>query len=144
MNCQESYLENEVMSLNREELITFTYRGLVRYLKNAADATRQGEVERRVDLLNRSMAVISYLRSILDMERGGEISQRLAALYDYSLKELVNAGFTTKVEPIEGVEKLMRELLSGWEEMSRRNYGSPSIPREERGYASGNRLEIVG
>ena len=91
MNCQESYLENEVMSLNREELITFTYRGLVRYLKNAADATRQGEVERRVDLLNRSMAVISYLRSILDMERGGEISQRLAALYDYSLKELVAA-----------------------------------------------------
>ena len=55
------------------------------------------------------------LATSLDHERGGEISQRLALLYDYMQRQLLDANMKQSDGPLAEVLGLLSTLSEAWE-----------------------------
>jgi flagellar protein FliS len=56
------------------------------------------------------------LNAALDHSLGGEISSRLAALYDYMLRRLLEANMQKTDAPLAEVSRLLSTLSEGWQQ----------------------------
>jgi len=147
----KSYIENEVVNLDRDELIAFIYSGTLKYLDEIKESVRNGDIEGRVEKVNKVINIISYLRSILDFEKGGIIAKNLDSLYLFSTKELSEFNLTNDIKKLEAVENIFKELSTTWREMIRKKKSenkeitkntSPSVSSIE--HNKEKRLEIYG
>ncbi len=114
------YIENEIASLSGDELIAFIYSGTLRFLTEIKELLQKGDIESKVEKVNRVIDIISYLRSILDFEKGGVIAKNLDSLYLFSVKELSEFNYSNDVKKLETVENIFRELHKTWKEMIKR------------------------
>jgi len=114
------YIENEIASLSGDELIAFIYSGTLRFLSEIRELLQKGDIESKVEKVNRVIDIISYLRSILDFEKGGVIAKNLDSLYLFSTKELSEFNYSNDLKKLETVENIFRELHQTWKEMIRR------------------------
>jgi flagellar protein FliS len=121
MAFETNYVENEILSLNKDELISFIYRGLLDYLDKIKKSIEQNNPLEKVNMINKSIDVISYLRSILDYEKGGIIAKNLNNLYLFAIKELTDSNFSNNTDKIISVENIFKELLTTWNEMIKKN-----------------------
>ncbi len=113
----KSYIENEISNLDGDELIAFIYSGTLRFINEIKDTFRRGDVERKVEKVNRVIDIISYLRSILDFDKGGIVAKNLDNLYLFSIKELSEFNYNNDLKKLETVENIFKELHSTWKEM---------------------------
>ncbi len=123
MAFETNYVENEILSLNNDELISFIYRGLLDYLEKIKKSIEQNNPSEKINWINKAIDVISYLRSILDYDKGGVISKNLNNLYLFSIKELTDSNFSNDITKIISVENIFKELLSAWNEMIKKKKG---------------------
>jgi flagellar protein FliS len=86
----------------------------------------------RSKAITKASHVLIQLTVALDHERGGEISRRLAALYEYMLRQLREANFRQRDEPLAEVLSLLATLAEGWE-------GVRPAAKLEAGPAAANR-----
>ncbi len=143
----KNYIENEVSNLDRDELIAFIYSGTINYLKEIRESLEKGDIERKVERVNRVINIISYLRSILDFEKGGIIAKNLDSLYLFATKELSEFSFSNDLKKLEVVENIFKELHQTWKEMLRKKKGKGE--KEDVSVSNLNsqeekRLEIYG
>jgi flagellar secretion chaperone FliS len=68
----------------------------------------------RPRLLHRAVAILDELRASLDFENGGQIAANLADIYDYASRQLMRANLECKVEPLNEVSHLLREIRGAW------------------------------
>ena len=66
------------------------------------------------------MAVIQHLQSTLDMTQGKEVAAELDKLYTYITSRILHASGKLEIAPLEEAIKLLTVLLSGWEEVARK------------------------
>ena len=109
------YAQNNVGIESPEKLISMLYEGILRFNAQAEKAIKDGEVEKRVYWINRSIAVITELINTLDMEQG-QIAQYLGSLYDYEIKLLGTASAEQNIDKIDEVNNVFRELNTAWKE----------------------------
>ena len=114
------YIENEIASLSGDELIAFIYSGTLRFLSEIKELLQKGDIESKVEKVNRVIDIISYLRSILDFEKGGVIAKNLDSLYLFSVKELSEFNYSNDLKKLETVENIFKELHQTWKEMIRK------------------------
>lgn len=67
------------------------------------------------DCLARAQAIVTELSSTLDRERGGIIAENLAALYAFSLEQLIDANVRKSAEPLVAVTTTITDLRDAWE-----------------------------
>ena len=84
------------------ELIVLVYKRLLDNLRMAQKAMEEGKenaeyISRALDLIQKGLA------AALDHEKGGEIAQNLAALYDWSLREILQARLKNNPLLLSGV-----------------------------------------
>ena len=87
-----AYKQGAVLSATPAELVVALYDGARRFLRQAAVAMGEREVERTHASLRRAELIIAYLDGILDREQG-EIPARLHAIYQFSLTHLNAAQY---------------------------------------------------
>jgi flagellar protein FliS len=88
--------------------------GALERLAAAKGAIANGSMETKARMIQRTMAIVDELRSSLNREAGGEIATNLDALYDYFGRQLVRANLENRVELLDEVANLMREIRSAW------------------------------
>jgi flagellar protein FliS len=76
--------------------------------------------ERIFDHLKVGNLIQQGLLACLDFEDGGEISQSLAAVYEWSLREIIAARASKSAEKIQGVVDVMTPLYEAWLELAPR------------------------
>lgn len=113
----EAYREAQVKTSDGLDLVILLYDEGVRYLREAADAYRQKDFERKSERLIYGMEVITELLSSLDLEKGGEIAKRLQALYTFMLQELLMADAREDPEAIERIAGMLEDLKGSWVEL---------------------------
>ncbi len=116
MTYDLNYMENEILSMSGDELIEFTYRGLINFIEKAKKSAKENDVESRVEFTSKATSVILYLESILDFDKGKELAQRLSSLYGYAVKRLNEANLDNNVEIYNEVLSIFKELYSAWRE----------------------------
>ena len=110
---QQAYRQGAVLSATREELVVMLYDGARRFLRQAAQAMRNGEVERGHNTLRRAELIVGHLDATLDFDQG-LVAERLHAIYMFCLEQLSRSRFTQDAEMLDEVNELLGDLRDAW------------------------------
>ena len=103
-----------VAASDPHRLILMLMDGALERIAAARGAMENGTPEARTRLLHRAVTIIDELRGSLNLELGGEIAGNLADLYEYSGKQLMRANLENRVDLLEEVGHLLREIRGAW------------------------------
>lgn len=101
-----------------QKLILKLYDGALERIAAARGCIEHDLIEEKCDLLTRVLAIVGELRGSLDLVRGGAIAAHLDDLYDYVTRQLLLANATNRVELLDEVSALLRELRTAWAAVS--------------------------
>ena len=113
---------NNILDADPHTLISIIYQHILGSLAAAKGAIQRNDIEEKGKQINKTIALIGELVDSLNMEQGGEISQNLAALYDYSVRKLVEANAEAKCELLNEVSLIFIDIKAGWD----------SIPQQQQ------------
>lgn len=109
------YAQNNVGIESPEKLIEMLYEGILRFNAQAKKAIKDGDIEKRVYWINRSVTVITELVSVLDV-KGGRVANYLQGLYNYEIQLLNEANVKKDESKIDEVSSVFKGLLEAWRE----------------------------
>lgn len=110
------YQSNQVATASREQILVMLYDGAIRFVRQAGFAIEDGDRAKKIESIDKAMAIVTEFRNTLDHQIGGEIAANLDALYEYMLRELVKANAQNDVKPLKIVEDLLSELRDTWKQ----------------------------
>jgi flagellar protein FliS len=110
----DAYLESRVLTADPIELVNLLYQACTEAVRGARRSLAEGRIAERSREINRAYEIVIELSSSLDHERGGEISQRLALLYDYIQRRLLEANIQQSDSPLAEVLGLLSTLSEAW------------------------------
>jgi flagellar protein FliS len=114
---RDAYLESRVLGADPVELIHILYEHTLEQVKSARAALAGGDIAGRAQAITRALAALGELEGSLDHNAGGSISGRLAGLYQYMRKRLVEGSVKREDKALAEVETLLRTLDEGWTAM---------------------------
>src|ERR1039457_6284140 len=109
-NAHDAYLESRVLSADPLELVHLLYEAAIAAVREARRYLAEGEIAARSRSITRAFGILQALVAALDHDRGGEISGRLAQLYDYMQRRLLEANFQQTDQPLAEVLGLLAPL----------------------------------
>jgi flagellar protein FliS len=127
-NAQDAYLESRVLSADPLELVYLLYEAAIDAVREGRRCLAQGEIAARSRSITKAFSILQELIAALDHERGGEISARLAQLYDYMQRRLLEANFRQTDEPLAEVLGLLATLAEAWQGVKQQT--QPAAPLE--------------
>lgn len=125
-NAHDAYLESRILSANPLELIRLLYQACTAEVREARRHLAEGDIASRCRSISKAHRILSELGVSLDHEHGGELSQRLARLYDYMQRRILEANGAQQDAPLREVLGLLSTLSEAWEGIS-----EPAAPPAE-------------
>jgi flagellar protein FliS len=117
MNQSDIYKQIAVQTSSPTGLVVMLYEGAICNLRDAADAVRKKDLVRKRQTIDRAVAILQHLQSTLDRDRGEAIATDLDNLYSYIISRALQGSTQLDAEPLEEAAKLLTVLLSGWEQL---------------------------
>jgi len=116
MNNQvaQNYLRTKVFTATPEQLQLMLYDGAIRYSEQARVALGQKNYEQSFDLLCRTQKIIAEMTGSLKHDLAPELCSKLAALYNYVYRKLIEANVEHKVEPLDEAIGILRYQRETW------------------------------
>jgi flagellar protein FliS len=114
-NGHDAYLESKVLAADPMELVNLLYQGCRQAVRDAREHLAAGRIGERSRAITLAFEILTELAGSLDRTRGGEISERLAQLYDYMERRLLDANIRQSDEPLVEVLGLLNTLGEAWE-----------------------------
>jgi flagellar protein FliS len=113
----DAYLESRVESAEPLQLVRLLYQGALAAVRDARRYLASGDIAARSYAVSKAFDILMELTSSLDRARGGEIAARLAQLYDYLQRRLLEANARQEDEPLAEVLGLLTTLAEAWQEI---------------------------
>jgi len=115
-----TYQEIAVQTSSPAKLVVMLYEGSIRFLNQSISAIQSKNLDRKRQTIDRAMAIIQHLQSTLDHEKGQPIAGDLDRLYTYITSRILDGSGKLDVAPLQEAIKLLTVLLSGWEEVAKK------------------------
>jgi len=112
----DTYVENSVGIESPTKLIEMLYEGVLRFNAQAKKAIKDGNIEKKVYWLNRSVAIVTELLSILDMKQEGTVVKYLEGIYNYEIQLLMESSIDGDITKLDEVNNVFKGLLAAWKE----------------------------
>jgi len=113
-NAHDTYLEERILSAGPIELVHLLYQGGIAAVNDARRHLAEGRILPRARAISKACDILVELNTSLDFARGGEISVRLAQLYGYMHRRLVEANRRQSDDALAEVAGLLTTLQEGW------------------------------
>jgi flagellar protein FliS len=113
----QQYLRTQVESARPTQLVIMLYDGAIRFLTIAKEKMHSRELELRHIHILKAQRILSELIGSLDTENGGEVAANLQRLYTYMLNRTLEANVHDRLEPLDEVIGMLRELRASWSEL---------------------------
>jgi flagellar secretion chaperone FliS len=114
-NAHDTYLEERVLSADPIELVRLLYQATIAAVRKARGHLAAGEIAERSRAISHAYRLLTELSTSLDHQRGGDVSRRLAQMYSYIMRRLIEANVQQKDEPLAEILGLLTTLAEGWE-----------------------------
>lgn len=114
----KAYLNTQVQTADRLELLIAMYEGAMGFVRRAIEAIEENDSVKRSAAIGRAADIVTYLCEVLDFTQPGEIAGNLFAMYNYHLRLLIQANRENDIEPLETVYSTLCIMLNGWREIS--------------------------
>ena len=106
-------VETGVHSSNSQQLIVLLYERLFDHLKIGKKELENGRYG--IESFTKAHDLIQQgLVACIDYKEGGDIAQSLGAIYEWSLREIINARVTKSPEKIQEVLDVLTPLYEAW------------------------------
>lgn len=110
-------VQSAIDDASPHQLIAMLMDGALDRIASAKGAMERGETATQGALIGKAITIVDNMRASLDHEQGGELAGRLADLYDYMERRLLEASVNAQPETLDEVSSLLREVKSGWDQM---------------------------
>ncbi|WP_441002103.1 flagellar export chaperone FliS [Pseudocolwellia agarivorans] len=97
------------------QLVAMLFQELLGNIAAAKGAIEQKNLARKGELISKAITIISVLEGSIDFENGGEVSNNLAALYNYSSEQLLQANINNSIELLDEVIQILLPIKAGWD-----------------------------
>ena len=109
-----SYLHDAVMTASSEQLQLMLYDGAIRFALQGRDALEAGQYETSYEKLSRAQAIVIEMESGLRKEVNPELCERMAAIYAFIYRKLVDASVTKDTTNLDDALKVLRLERETW------------------------------
>jgi flagellar secretion chaperone FliS len=113
-NPANNYLRTKVMTATPEQLQLMLFDGAIRFGEQARKPLVEGRWDESYDLLTRVQKIVIELNSSLKPEPNPELCSRLASLYNYIYKRLLEANIHHGVEALDEALGLLKYQRETW------------------------------
>lgn len=96
-------------------LICLLMNGALDRLSKVKGIMQQGTQNNRGEIIGSAITIIDGLKACLNEDVSEELSNNLADLYDYMCRRLLQANTENKVEIVDEVVSLLKEIKYAWE-----------------------------
>lgn len=127
-------LEARVLAATPLELVALLYDGAVEAVQAARRHLAQGNIVERGRAVAKAVKILTELYHSLNRQPADELSKRLAGLYDYMQRTLLDANFRQTDEGFAETERLLKTLREAWAQVS--SQPVPQSPVTEPVHAS--------
>ncbi|MBF1800825.1 flagellar export chaperone FliS [Alloalcanivorax profundimaris] len=111
-------VESGVMAASPHQLITMLFDGAASairtaglHMDNQRPAEKGAAISKALDIVNNG------LLAALDRDKGGEVAERLASLYDYVARLLLNANLRNDRASLDEAGRLLADIASAWRQI---------------------------
>lgn len=117
MNPQaaQNYLRTRVLTATPEQLQMMLYDGAIRFAEAGRVAIQKRDWEQTYLNLSRAQKIIAELTTGLKHSVNPELCGRLASLYNFIYRRLVDASMTHQVEAVDEALKILRFQRETWQ-----------------------------
>jgi len=91
----DTYQQNDLFTASPLRLVIRVLGGAISSIERSAQYQQQSDGNRFRKELNRARGLVAELFGALDKEQGGEVAERLEALYEYILTQLLGPSAGT-------------------------------------------------
>ena len=108
----QNYLKMRVMTATPEQLQMMLYDGAIRFCEQARAALQASDYEKSYNTISRVQKIITEMNSTLKHDVYPELCGKLAALYNFAYRKLIEANIDHKIESLDealGVLRFQRE-----------------------------------
>jgi flagellar protein FliS len=117
--AHSAYLESRILTADPLELVRLMYQAAIGEVRNARLHLANRDIRSRSRAISKACAILTELTVSLDRKSGGDYAERLADLYGYMMRQLADANFQQRDEPLVEVLGLLSTLLDGWQGVQR-------------------------
>ncbi|MGN6371250.1 MAG: flagellar export chaperone FliS [Phycisphaerae bacterium] len=110
----QEYLKTKVMTASPEMLTLMLWDGAIRFAEQAKEAIRKKEIEGSFKALVRSQKIITELSTALNRSVNPDLCGKLAALYNFIYRRLVEANITKDEKLVDDALEIMRHQRETW------------------------------
>jgi flagellar secretion chaperone FliS len=137
-----AYKEISINTASPAKLVVMLYEGAIRFLRQAENDIRIKDIAKKSQSVDRAVAIIQHLQGTLDLDKGGQVAFDLDRLYTYITSRIFEGSAKLDLKAFEEAIQLLTTLLSGWEEIARKEQ-EQSVPTDlVAKQAAGGRFEL--
>ena len=116
MNQQaaQNYLRTKVLTATPEQLQLMLYDGAIRFAEQARAALEQKDYEQSYNGISRAQRIIAELTSSLKRDVAPDLCDKLAGLYNFIYRKLLEANIEHKLESLDEALGLLRYQRETW------------------------------
>ena len=111
----QSYFDNEVLAASPLKLIQMLYGAVLDSIAAARRHIQNKDIPARTRAINKAIGIVTELSQCLDHETGGDLSRKLAGLYGYVVRLLIEANIEQSEAPLAESERLLGTLAEAWQ-----------------------------
>ena len=110
----QEYLKTKVLTASREMLTLMLWDGAIRFAEQGKEAIRKKDIEGSYNALIRSQKIITELSKALNREVDPDLCGKLAALYNFIYRRLVQANVDKDEKLVDDALEIMRMQRQTW------------------------------
>jgi len=117
-NAINAYTQNAARIESPEKLVQMLFEGVLRFTAQAKKAIEDGDIEKRVYWINRTIDIFAELINSLNYEKGGQVAEYLNGLYSHQIFLLSSANLENTTKPLETVITVTKGLIDAWKDVT--------------------------
>ena len=125
---QRINVETSMHTIEQHQLVSLLLEGLLQAVATARGALARGDVPTKCSSITKAVRILEEgLMTSLDQEAGGDIAANLEAVYDYSVRRLIQANARNDDAMLQEVYRLIEPISQAWKEMKKNNHAANDV-----------------
>jgi flagellar secretion chaperone FliS len=113
-NPADNYLRVKVMTATPEQLQMMLYDGALRFCEQARVALEKKNFDQSYTLISRVQKILTEMSCTLKHDVAPDICSKLAALYTYAYRKLIEANVKHDMDSLDEATKVLRYQRETW------------------------------
>ena len=113
-NAAQTYLRTKVMTATPEQLQLMLYDGALRFGEQARVALQSKDYEKSYTMISKVQKILTEMTSTLKHDGYPDLCGRLAALYTFAYRKLIEANIDHNLESLEAAMEVLKYQRETW------------------------------